>query len=199
MADVCRLGRGFRLNVRQNSVRFASTLLKKRSIDTGMPIHVIQKVPLMAQPTDGVCWMMSALMVYKWSQNTGSGNMRNPMDDEGSKARYERNGDWSSGHNGLLAGYFNMVTHKNSALEMNYDSLSTFLICKGPVWTALQKNWGGNDHGHVVVMCGAADTGVLIHDPEPMKQGSALWLTWNQIKTAINGLSGADYQFLTAV
>ncbi len=163
-----------------------------------MPIHKVQKVPLMSQPTDGVCWMVSAQMVYKWSQATGNGNMRDPMDDEGSKARYGRNGDWSSAQNGLLAGYFNMVTHKHNAFTMDYNSLSNFLICKGPIWTGLQKNWGGNNHGHVVVICGAADTGVFIHDPEPMKSGSAEWLTWDQIKKAVDGLSGADYQFLTA-
>ncbi|MGQ0543374.1 MAG: papain-like cysteine protease family protein [Blastocatellia bacterium] len=163
-----------------------------------MPITVVQHVPLMSQPTDGVCWMVSAQMVYKWSKATGSGQMKDPMTDSGSKWRYDNNGDWSSAQNGILAGYFNMKTHAFSAVSMSYDSLNNFMTKHGPIWTGLQKNWGGHNHGHVVVICGVADTGVFIHDPEPMKQGTAHWLTWEQIKKALDGLSGADYQYLTA-
>ena len=161
-----------------------------------MAIVQVQNVPLMSQPTDGVCWMVSAQMVYKWSKAAGKGDMKDPMSDSGSKTRYENNGDWSQSQNGLLAGYFNMKKH--SSVTMSCDSLIKFFDSHGPIWTGVQKNWGGNNHGHVVVICGVADTGVFMHDPEPMKSGTAAWMTWDQINKAINGLSGADYQFLTA-
>jgi hypothetical protein len=150
----------------------------------------------MSQPTDGVCWMVSAQMVYKWAKATGNGSMIDPMSDPGSRSRYERNGDWWCGQNGLLAGYFKMKTH--SSLPMDYAGLSGFMAKHGPVWTGLKKNWGGHSHGHVVVICGAADTGVFIHDPEPMHYGTAMWLTWAQINKAISAITDADYQFLTA-
>lgn len=161
-----------------------------------MAITKLQNVPLLPQPTDGVCWMKSAQMVYEWQKASGKGGMKDPMSDSGFKTRYENNGDWWGGQNGILARTFNMKTH--GSLAMSYDSLNTFMAKHGPVWTGLKKNWGGNNHGHVVVICGVADTGVLIHDPEPMHKGTQLWLTWDQINKAIAAITDADYQFLTA-
>lgn len=162
-----------------------------------MPIVKVQNVPLIAQKSDGVCWCASALMVYKWAQATGNATMKNPLDDAGMKKRYEDNGDWGSSQNGILATTFNMKTH--ASIPMEYTELNTFLQKHGPIWTAGQKNWGGNNHGHVVVICGVADTGVFIHDPEPVGQGSSQWLTWAQIKKYTDGATQADVKFLTAV
>ncbi len=161
-----------------------------------MAIVKVQNVPLIAQPTDGVCWFASAQMVYKWSQTTGNGSMTNPENHAASKKRYDDNGDWYSGQNGLLAGYFNMVKH--SSVSMDLASLTAFFQQHGPIWTSGQKNWGGNNHGHVVVICGVADTGVFIHDPEPVGKGNSQWLTWAQIQKYIDGATDADYKFLTA-
>ncbi|MBX3294781.1 MAG: C39 family peptidase [Acidobacteria bacterium] len=161
-----------------------------------MSITRLQNVPLLAQPTDGVCWMKSAQMVYSWSKATGKGSMKDPMSDAGFKARYDNNGDWWAGHNGILAKTFNMKTH--SKVDMSLAGLNSFLPTHGPIWTGLRKNWGGHNHGHVVVIFGVADTGVLINDPEPMHRGTEMWLTWEQINKAIAGITDADYQFLTA-
>ncbi len=161
-----------------------------------MAIIKTQGVPLIPQPTDGVCWYASARMVYKWSQATGSGNMSNPADDAGMYARYKDNGDWSSDQNGYLASQFNM--NMWNAVTMEFDYLVYFLQSRGPIWTGLQKNWSGNNFGHVVVICGVSTTGVFIHDPWPMKRGEQKWLTWSQINHAITSYPGGDYQFLTA-
>jgi hypothetical protein len=163
-----------------------------------MPIYKVQKVPLIPQPTDGVCWYASARMLYKWSQATGHAGMKNPAEDAGFKQRFDDNGDWYCGENWFMAAALNMKQF--SSLSMDYNSLSTFLSIHGPVFTSVQKNWGGNNYSHAVVICGAADTGVFIHDPMPLKSGSSYWLTWGQIQKAIDGVKDvANQQFMTAV
>lgn len=152
----------------------------------------------MAQTKTGVCWMMSAKMVYAWQKATGRGSMKHPESDDGFNQRYAGNGDWFSGNNSFFADTFNMKKH--SKLDLSLVGLNKFLPLHGPIWTGLQKNWGGNNHGHVVVIFGVAETGVLINDPEPIHKGSELWLTWDQIKKAIKHISDvAEYQFLTVV
>jgi hypothetical protein len=135
-------------------------------------------------------------MVYKWSSSTGKGSMKDPMSIDDMAKRYKDNLDWWAGQNGILASRFNMKTH--DSVDMTVSGLSSFMAAHGPVWTGLKKNWGGNNHGHVVVMFGVADTGVLINDPEPMNKGTEVWLTWEQINKAIAGITDADYKFLTA-
>ena len=162
-----------------------------------MAIVKVQNVPLVAQPKDGVCWWASAQMCYKWSQATGNGSMTNPDDDIGFAKRFADNGDWYCGKNGFMATAFNMK--RFSSLTMDFDTVNTFLAKHGPVFTSVQKNWSGNNYSHAIVICGVADTGVFIHDPMPVNQGSSTWLTWAQIQKAIDGVSAdADYQFLTA-
>jgi len=157
----------------------------------------VLSVPLVAQPTDGVCWWASCQMLYQWSQATGQGSMIDPNSDDGFRNRYESNLDWGCGKNGFMADTLKMK--KFTSVTMDLSSLVSFLNTHGPVFTSVQKNWGGNNHGHAVVMCGVADTGVLIHDPEPMKSGSKTWLTWDQINKAIDAIKGeADFSFLTA-
>lgn len=161
-----------------------------------MAIIKVPNVPLIAQPTDGVCWFACAQMVYKWCKATGNGSMTNPESHAPSKKRYDDNLDWNSAQNGLLASYFNMKTH--SSVSMDLSGLTAFFQKNGPIWTAGQKTWGGNNHGHVIVIAGVADTGVFILDPEPVGYGSSQWLTWDQIKKFIDGATKADYKFLTA-
>ena len=160
-----------------------------------MPITKVQNVPLVAQRGDGVCWFASALMLYKWAQATGHTTMKDPMADSGMKMRWDNNLDWGSGHNAFLATTLAMKTH--ASIPTEYQGLNTFFQSHGPIWAAGQKTWGGADHGHVVVICGVADTGVFIHDPEPVNQGVSLWLTWSQLKKYTDGAS-ATVQFLTA-
>ena len=162
-----------------------------------MAIVKLSNVPLIPQPTDGVCWFVCAQMLYKWQQTAGKGSMIDPMTHEGSKYRYDNNLDWYCGDNGKLADYLQMKKH---AINLDFNGINSALATYGPLWTSVQKNWAGNDHGHVVVILGVADTGVLIHDPEPLKVGNTLWLTWDQITKAVNTatVNGADWRHLTA-
>jgi hypothetical protein len=163
-----------------------------------MPIYKVDKVPLIPQPTDGVCWYACCRMLYKWSQATGNGSMKNPHDDEGFRKRFEDNGDWWCGDNHFMAS--KLVMNSFSSIDLAYFSLSGFLATQGPIFTSVQKNWSGNNYGHAIVICGVSDTGVFIHDPMPVKIASTKWLTWAQIKKAIDGVSDvANPQFMTAV
>lgn len=158
----------------------------------------VQGVPLIAQPTDGSCWYASAQMLYKYAAANG-GVMKDPEKVPMTKSMFDRNSTWDSTNSGLLARTLGMSTH--STFPLDNDVLWYYLTVYGPIWTSLQKNWGGHNHGHVVVITGSRDGasgGVLIHDPEPMKRGSSIWLTWKQIKKAVDGQPEADYHFLTA-
>ena len=163
-----------------------------------MAIYKVQNVPLISQPTDGVCWYASCRMLYKWSQAAGKSGMINPHEDDGFRKRFETNGDWYSGDNKFMADTLNMK--KVASLSMDYDSLATFMSVHGPIFTSVQKNWSGNNYAHAVVIAGVADTGVFIHDPMPLHQGSQVWLTWGQINKALAGVADvANPQFLTAI
>lgn len=162
-----------------------------------MSITKLSHVPLMYQKSDGVCWYACSRMLYKWSAATGRGGAKNPATaDQGYIDRYNRNGTVGSQDNWHLANAFNFNQH--SSITMDEDSINTFLQEHGPIWAGVAKNWHGNSgYGHVVVICGVATTGVFIHDPQPERQGSTFWLTWDQIKTAVNGIDGSP-QFLSA-
>lgn len=166
-----------------------------------MGIVKLSGVPLLSQPTTGVCWYMCAQMLYQWSKNAKRGTMKDPATaDSGYTLRFNNNGDVASGQNWHLAAAFGMVKH--SSISMDLKTVESFLQKHGPIWTGLKKNWGGHNHGHVVVICGVADTGVFIHDPEPMKVGSSSWLTWAQINKALDALRSETVpnpQFLSAV
>jgi hypothetical protein len=138
---------------------------------------------------------MCAKMLYKWQQKSGKGAMLNPDTYEGTRTRFETNKDWYSGQNGLLASWLQM---KKPSVTMDFDSVKSALSTNGPIWTSGYKTWSGGGHGHVVVIFGVADTGVLINDPEPMNVGKEMWLTWSQIKKYVDGATEADVKFLTA-
>lgn len=164
-----------------------------------MGITKLSNVPLKYQYASGVCWFACSRMLYGWSQATGRGSMTNPRDDPGYLWRYENNKSVGCDQNWHIAQQFNMK--KRPDLTMDYDSVSEYLKLYGPIWTGLKKNWGGNNHGHVVVICGVSETGVFIHDPEPINQGSTLWLTWAQINKAVEALKDEavpNPQFLSA-
>ena len=165
-----------------------------------MAITKLDGVPLMYQRTDGVCWYACSRMLYKWSSTTGRGSVRNPETaDSGYVERYNSNGSVRAADNWHLAKAFNLV--KQPSLTMDYENVYKFLLEHGPIWAGVKKVWGGN-HGHVIVICGVAETGVFVHDPEPVKQGSTYWLTWSQIRQGVEDLhkeTTPDPQFLSAV
>lgn len=160
-----------------------------------MPISKLQGVPLIPQRADGVCWCASAIMLHRYALTLGPATMKDPLSDKGTKYRWDNNLDWDSKDNAFLATTLVMKTH--SAVPMNYAGLNDMLFSHGPIWAAGHKTWGGGNHGHVVAFCGAADTGVFVHDPEPVAQGSSFWLTWAQAQKYIDGVT-ASIKFLTA-
>lgn len=162
-----------------------------------MSIIKLSSVPLIPQPTDGVCWYVSARMLYKWQTATGRGTMTDPASDSGMKYRFDNNLNWDAENNGWLGGTLSM---KRPEVSLDFEGVNAVLQQSGPIWAAGWKTWGnkGYSYGHVVVIVGVADTGVLIHDPEPMKKGTVKWLTWAGIKKYIYDMTDADVNFLTA-
>ncbi len=161
----------------------------------------IYKVPnrvLVAQPKNALCWWASSQMLYKWSQKTGKGSMKDPLNtDGGYQYRYDQNLTVNCKDNTFMANKMGMVTH--SSVSIGYGSLVDFLSVHGPMFTSVYKNWNGNAYGHAIVIAGAADTGVLVYDPMPVGYGSSFWLTWDQINSAIDDISDeANPSFLTA-
>lgn len=70
----------------------------------------------------------------------------------------------------------------SSDLDLEPSELTNALRIHGPLWMSGDKTWTGDRYGHVVVVFGAADTGVLIHDPEPVYKGTEFWMTWTDIR-----------------
>lgn len=162
-----------------------------------MSIYKVANLELVSQPTDGVCWWASDTMLYKWSKASGRGTMIDPLSDPGFKWRYENNGSWGCSDNTFMATTLKMVGIKD--IDLTYDGLFSAFQSHGPLFASLQKNWNGNDYGHAVVFGGVADTGVLVFDPMPVGKGSLIWLTWAQVKKALDGISGANPTYLAAV
>ena len=159
-----------------------------------MGIFKLSKMTLIPQPGDGTCWCASAIMLYKWGRKTGSLTMVDPLSDSGIKQRWEENMDWKASDNWWLAQTLNLTTHGDIPLDR--DGLKSFLEEHGPIWSAGLKTWSGKAFGHVVVICGVADTGVFIYDPQPEGYGSSRWLTWTQIKNFISK-GDASLPFMT--
>jgi len=158
-------------------------------------------VPLIGQKNDYSCWYASSQMLYAYSAANG-GSMLDPASVSMTKNRASgpTGGTWDSTNSRLLASTLNMSPWGMSSVSLDYDCLWYILSAFGPIWTSLQKNWGGNNYGHVVVITGIRDGaagGVRIYDPMPMTAGSKIWLTWSQIKKAVDGQSEADYHYLT--
>ncbi len=149
-----------------------------------MGIFKLSKMTLIAQPGDGTCWCASAIMLHKWSRKTGAHTMVDPLSDAGLKRRWEENMDWKASDNAWLATTLNVATH--TSIPLDSAGLQSFLEEHGPIWSAGLKTWSGGAYGHVVVICGVADTGVFIYDPQPEGYGSSRWLTWSQIKHFID-------------
>jgi|GEM_PF-6118803 len=159
-----------------------------------MGIFKLSNMTLVPQIHNGGCWCASAIMLYKWSRKSGLHRMVEPLSDPGIKWRWTENKDWGSSDNWWLSQTLNIETH--SSIPLEYAELKTFLKEHGPIWTSGMKTWSGEAHGHVVVICGVANTGVFIYDPEPVGYGCSRWLTWTQISDYILG-SDASIQFMT--
>lgn len=163
-----------------------------------MPIFKTQGLNLVAQPKDAVCWWASATMLYKWSKKSGMGSMIDPLSDSGFAYRYEQNLDWPSEQNGYMASQLRMKQIEK--IDLSYSSLSETLQKRGPIFAGVERSWGGVvPFGHAIVIGGGADTGVLVYDPWPVNRGCIIWLTWAQIRKAIDAITQyARPQFLAA-
>lgn len=160
-----------------------------------MPIIKKEKVPLIPQPTDGVCWYVSARMLAEWrkAEKGGMGTMIDPAEHDDCRQMFERNAGWQPWQVGLLAKWLNTNLPD---ISMDFGGISTALHLHGPIWTAGWKTWGGAGHYHVIVILGVADTGVLIHDPEPIGVGTYTWKTWSAMDKYINSKTDVDYNYM---
>ena len=103
-----------------------------------MSIFKIPNVPLIPQPTNGVCWYASSRMLYVWSTAANRGAMKDPAGDAGYRQRFLNNGDVDSSQNWHIAQQFNM--QKYESIPLDYDGLSSFLSKNGPIWAGVKKN-----------------------------------------------------------
>lgn len=141
-------------------------------------ISKIPDVPLIGQNFTGTCWYASASMLAEWStkRNGADSKMIHPKDHTDTKQMHDRNSSFPADGAKFLIKWLNMrAIHRVPEKPEEWLSL---LVFNGPVWAAGSKHWEGSAYGHVVVVCGVADTGLYIHDPEPMKQGRGEWRTW---------------------
>ena len=164
-----------------------------------MAIYLVKNLSLVAQPTDGVCWWASLMMLYKWSKATGKGSMIDPLSDAGFMYRYEKKIDWPPEQNWFIVNTLKTVGILSNEIQFNYASLESMFQKHGPIFMGLQRNWYGHDYGHAVVLGGVADTGVLVYDPMPIGTGSLIWLTWAQLKKAYDAGPAANPEYLAAV
>ena len=136
----------------------------------------IGKVPLIPQYKTGSCWYASASMLAEWriQSKGGLGTMTHPNAHSDTKDMYKRNAALLAVGSGALTRWLGMRTVPFPASHADWAAtLSTY----GPLWAAGMKHWEGT-YGHVVVVYGVADTGLLINDPEPIGQGKEEWRTW---------------------
>lgn len=136
----------------------------------------IGQVPLIPQYKTGSCWYASASMLAEWRIRTkgGLGTMTHPNAHSDTKDMYKRNAAFLSVGSGALKRWLGL---RDVPMPKSHDDWPTTLTTYGPIWAAGMKHWDGT-YGHVVVIFGAADTGLLIMDPEPISQGREEWRTW---------------------
>jgi Papain-like cysteine protease AvrRpt2 len=142
-----------------------------------MGIYRVPSVPLIGQKTDGVCWFACARMLAGWrvASKGGLGTMKDPMDTTKDCFKMaDRNAAMLGFAAGSLKGWLGLVE-----IDMPKDQAgwTTALTKNGPLWAPGMKHWAGT-YGHVVVVYGSADTGLLINDPEPVGSGKEEWRTW---------------------
>lgn len=163
-----------------------------------MAIYKVPNVPFKAQPNDSVCWFTCAQMLYEWSQASGGKKMVDPMTCDMTKTAYDAPRKWPASSGKLLSGQLKMIHKDTDYVSLDYDCLWYVLNTSGPIWTSVYKNWRGSKYGHVVVIVGARADGVYVHDPMPVNVGTQTWLTWKEIRSAVDAQDEADYHYLFA-
>jgi hypothetical protein len=154
-----------------------------------MATYVVPKVPLYAQGDNRSCWYHSARMVYDAligpmpNSMIRPTRMLDPKSQAGAVQLVKNYLGLDASQVAWLKKELCMKEHSNPAYT--YRALQSLLANHGALWVGLEKNWSGNQHEHVVVVCGVSDTGVKIHDPEPVYVGTQVWLTWAQYTKAV--------------
>jgi hypothetical protein len=147
------------------------------------------KVPLVPQEKSNLCWFACSMMLYRWSVNkSGQSSMiKDPHENDIIMDWHKKNQGVDADQVTQLAMKLNFRSHKFADLPRNFAEMKAVLQKHGPIWTAVSKNWNGQtgqNIPHVIVIYGVLDTGVWIHDPEPVKKGTTRLLTWSDLKNA---------------
>lgn len=147
---------------------------------------VVQGVPLIAQDKSLACWYASAQMVIQWRRNRMQMteiNYRDPSQVPGRVSQYIAN-------NGLP--YQQVIRYANDLglrpvplMTPTQGAIRDWLRTYGPIWAAGQKKIPGAAYGHVMVIVGIRDGGLLIHDPEPVNVGTRKWVDLDWLVTLL--------------
>jgi len=140
-----------------------------------MAIYLVPDVSLMGQDKKNACWWFSAKMIHKWSTKKGK-TVNNPEFADELPGCYKGDFGWALSTGGTMATHLNM--DKQPRKTRGFSEMLT-LLQKGPIWAAGLK--GIARMAHVVVFAGVADTGVLVLDPLPLKNGEKSWKTWDWV------------------
>jgi hypothetical protein len=160
-----------------------------------MAIHTISDLPLLGQDKTNGCWYFSAKMIAGWAAKTGKATIKDPATLTDLFNLYDGNCGYALSTCGTLATKLGMKALPRQ--ERGFSDMMT-LLSKGPLWVAGLKTIGAETFPHVVVIGGVADTGVLVLDPLPLKQGNRDWKTWSWLKNFLALSDGAfDANLLT--
>lgn len=156
-----------------------------------MAIEIQGNVPLIAQAQDGLCWYASARMLYEWTTKAkGTSNgMIDPTAHKETSDMAANNRAFPYDQVYILRDWLKM---KERDVTWDFDGISSALKTYGPLWVA-----GYKGYYHVRVVLGVADTGVLVHDPEPVRQGTRDWKTWNSINSFLTARDDIDINVLS--
>lgn len=145
-------------------------------------------VPLIPQQLEMACWYACAQMLIQWRMEyTQSCEMDHPDPSEVSAEvqRYKAN-------NGLALHQM-MTFAKTLGLQTmapqspTLQAVEMWIQSYGPIWAAGKKiRSPGVEYGHVFVITGVRPGELYIHDPEPMKLGSARWVPDSWLATLLS-------------
>lgn len=148
-----------------------------------MGINLVPNLTLLPQDKTNACWYFSSKMVHKWAAANGKSSVKDPTtvktDRLNLQGLYESNAGYAPSTCIELSKALGL-----KALDKKKRGYEEFkaLVAKGPIFAAGAK--GGLDGTyHVVVIGGAADTGLYIFDPLPMRVGTKVWRTWAWLDT----------------
>lgn len=148
-----------------------------------MPIFVVPDVNLEPQDKRNACWYFSGKMVASWSRKSKRAVIKDPSIYDDLRNLYTGDCGWALSTCKTMANKLGMKAVPRK--QRDYNEMFT-LLQAGPIWTAGMKTVGAESFPHVVVIAGVADTGVLVLDPLPEKQGERDWKTWSWLSNFLD-------------